>query len=294
MASIEFLNVFLNEKDEVKKSCALTDFLCSLNSFDLNRVLFPTNILKYEKLPNGKAAQFSINDNIITESGKETVFYLLCVEIASRSKLYSIPLPPQIIQALIRGGLEWLKYAFAGNTAEMSGAAWDNFLYCSLPVYVLSVDGKPHQFNFSNGNKRIMQQGWVKHSDLIKEVVVNDKTGSFNQLQAVNSKFFRIHPEINFQVVCRSLFLNFLENEDKCFTRLFWGAYTMADVEDCLAEAVKFIAIQEVAANKKSIAEKIPLCVYCKIKPIPSERLVRKAKYCSTKCQRKAANQRAK
>ncbi len=294
MESIEFLNGFLNEKDEFKKTSALIDFLCSLNSFDLNSVLFPTNILKYQKIPNGKEAQFSINDDVINESGKETVFHLLCVEIASRSKLYSIPLPPRIIQALIRGGIEWLKYAFAGGTSEISGASWDHFLYCVLPVYVLSIDGKSHQFNFANGNKRIMQQGWVKRSDLIKEVVINDKTGSFNQLQAVNSKFFRLHPEINFQVVCRSLFLNFLENEDKCFTRLFWGAFAMADIEDCMAEAAKFLAIQEVAANMKPITLEGPLCAYCKIKPIPSNRLARDAIYCSAKCQKDAANQRSK
>ena len=41
MESFTFLNNFLNEKDEFKKTCALTDFLCSLNSSDLNRVLFP-------------------------------------------------------------------------------------------------------------------------------------------------------------------------------------------------------------------------------------------------------------
>ena len=216
-----------------------------------------------------------------------TAFYLLGVEIASRSKLYSIPLPPRIIQALIRDGIEWLKYAFAGATSEMSGASWDNFLYCALPVYILSVDGRSHKFNFANGNKRTMQQGWVKRSDLIKSVVANDKNGGFNQLQAPNSEFFRLHPDINFQVVCRSLFLNYLENENKCFTRLFWGAFTIADIEDCVAEAVRSLSMNEFTAKEAFT------CEFCK-RPIPQERRLRKAKYCSPKCQKNAANRRVK
>ena len=201
MEMIDALNDLLIEKDESKISSALINFLSSLSPSDLSMVLFPTNILRYEKLATGKAERFQISDEAIIDSKKDTVLYLLGVEIASRSIKHGINLPPAIVESLTRCGIEWLKYSFVGATSEMFGTSWSSFLGCVLPAYVLSIDGKPHDFTAASGNTRTMRQGWVRRGDLIRDVATSDKKGSFTQLQAVNAQFFRLHPEIDFKVV---------------------------------------------------------------------------------------------
>jgi hypothetical protein len=109
------------------------------------------------------------------------VLYLIGVEIVSRSKPNDIPLPAEIVYSLTKCGIEWLKFSMVGATCSIYSGysdSWNNFLDCVLPEYVVSKDRKPHPFESASGNTRIMKQGWVRHGDLVKEVVRKDKKRS--------------------------------------------------------------------------------------------------------------------
>jgi hypothetical protein len=292
MKLIDLLNNFLNEKDEFSKSSALIDFFSYLRVFNLNKLLFPTNVLIYDKLPGGKVQRPLIRHESEIDPEKGNVLFLLGMEIVSRSKLYSIPLPSQIVYSLTKCAIDWLNYSFSGATVEMypeHGLSWSNFLDCVLPVYVLSIDGKPHKFKTASGNVRFLRQGWVRHGDLVREVAGKDNSGGcLIKRRPANNKFFRPHPDIRFQTVCRSLFVNFFENQNKCFDRLFWGqTFTMADVQDCLTEALKYLSLSGKTVNE------ILRCKKCG-GPIPLKRRLRGAKYCCPKCGKDFANLRQK
>jgi hypothetical protein len=294
METIDVINDFLSETDEQNKCYALIDFLCSLSISNLNKVLFPTNVIKFEKSANGRAQQYSICAESDIDYKKDSVLYLIGVEIVSRSKPNDIPLPAEIVYSLMKCGIDWLKYSMVGaSSLSYSGYSdsWNNFIDCVLPVYVVSKDGKSHPFKTASGNTRIMMQGWVRHGDIVKEVVRKDNKRSASIERCLtNYGFFRSHSEINFQIVCRSLLSNIIESQDQCFKRLCWGqSFSMEDIQDCITEGNKFLATNEKSIKHRLISNKKNLCITCG-KLIPFLRRLRNALYCSETHRRQATN----